>query len=265
MNNAYIFDFVMNINNLKREIYCEICRCKLANPIILPCGSFICERHIQIDKIKQLNKKFKCELCNKTHIIPEEGFPTNKLVSKAVWLIDSLEMGDTFRDSIKACENIENLHRKFDNLKADPSFFIHEYFNAIKNQMDLHKETIVGEIDRIHRELIDEIESREKECKAENEKSLLLFPAELIKESKEKLKRWHLNQLTPNFKNQVKWKEIQFLAIKEQRRLEAKLVEQHDFLLLNNNYQFVPQKWFTKQDFGTLNIQEKQVILLQFN
>ena len=255
----------MNLNNLKREIYCEICRCKLANPVILPCGSFVCEVHIQIDKIKQLNKKFKCELCNKTHIIPEEGFPKNKLVTKAVWLIDSFEMGDTFRASIKACETIENLHRKFDNLKADPSFFIHEYFNAIKNEIDLHKEATIGEIERIHRELIDEIETKEKECKQANDKNLQSFPTELIRESKEKLKRWHLNHLAPNFRNEVIWKEIHFLASKEQRRLEAKLIEQQDVLLLNKNYQFVKQKWFTRKDFGALNIQEKQVILPTLN
>jgi len=52
-----------------------------------------------------------------------------------------------------------------EDLTTDPDNFIYEYFNDIRNQVDLRRETLKQQIDEISDDIIDSINKTEHECK----------------------------------------------------------------------------------------------------
>ena len=69
------------MNNFNYLCVCELedCQLFLENPIILPCGSAICEEHLE-----NCEEKYFCTICDKEHPVPEDGFPINKFAQKTI-------------------------------------------------------------------------------------------------------------------------------------------------------------------------------------
>ncbi|CAF1136902.1 unnamed protein product, partial [Brachionus calyciflorus] len=108
------------------SLKCRICKQIFIEPKFLPCGESAC--------LKCLPKldKFECLFCNEIHIVPQNGFTTNKILSK---LLDNLnsKMIDK-KDYAKELEKqIEQLNLKKNSFELE----IIEHFKSIINEIDI--------------------------------------------------------------------------------------------------------------------------------
>ncbi|RNA30138.1 hypothetical protein BpHYR1_000728 [Brachionus plicatilis] len=101
------------MSTLKSIFECKICHGPLSECVILPCGETICRKHSH--SIQDLY----CPSCKKTHQVPKDGFPLNKLVNLLFETdIQNLDMGGKFRAAEESCSKLENSIEMFNNLKS---------------------------------------------------------------------------------------------------------------------------------------------------
>ena len=64
------------------HLKCKRCYIKFDDPRILPCGKTVCQSCIQeiLESENKNDNSFTCSMCQKSHIIPEDGFPINELI-----------------------------------------------------------------------------------------------------------------------------------------------------------------------------------------
>ena len=248
----------MNIKSLNSEILCQICGKLFDNPIILPCEANSCSAHFKIvDDLDDNKKAIKCILCGNSHAMPTGGFPRNLFLAKAIESnIDSFNIGKKFQAAIDACLTMKRLIEQFENLKEDSDLYIHEYFNEIKNKIDLHKEAQMMILEKSHDKLISQIERIASECKSRDKNA---FPHKVIDNSKSKLEKWLHNLSIPNFDLELEWKEIKLSAEQETIKIAEIYDKYKDFMLLNKEFCFLPSKVDENNFFGQLQIQDNQV------
>jgi hypothetical protein len=156
----------MSKNN-RSAFICDVVGCNkyFKEPIALPCGDTICKEHLN-----NLDTTYKCPICDEEFIIPDEGFRINKKMNDAIkdnthltgqhkqvkYLLDQLE------------RMIDNFHK---SNSANPQLYIHEYFAAIRNKIDLHRDQMIESIHKRSEELLNKLNNMEQEC-YQNEQKL---------------------------------------------------------------------------------------------
>jgi hypothetical protein len=151
------------INNV---LICKICDNKMVDPRILPCGSTLCQRCV--DLIADTDKKrIKCQNCAKIHEIPDEGFCDNQIVkemlkceAKEVSRSNQIEEFKEFLDVLdKTKQSIES------TLECGDAT-IRDHCDKVRNDMQLAIEQAHAKLDEFHKDFMDEIDTHEKECQA---------------------------------------------------------------------------------------------------
>ena len=138
-------------------ITCEFNNCNLIyeNPITLPCGNTLCQSHLN-----NYNLQFVCCFCQKEHFIPQYGFGVNKAIMK---MIDSFNQSNPIRKIIK--ESYEHLNQSIKEYEdIDPDVYVYEYFGEIRNQVDLHREELISNINARYDEIINQLKEKEQKC-----------------------------------------------------------------------------------------------------
>ena len=143
------------------KLKCKVCIKFYLNPVTLPCKCIICSHHIK-EQTKNINEKYKCDLCEMKHEIPKHGFPAN------IEIIDMLKLNLHVDDKTKlANELIDQLDKVIKDLKLmnDPENFIFDYISETKNKLDLRRERLKSKIDEIFDGMIKKVNEYDKECK----------------------------------------------------------------------------------------------------
>ena len=161
-----------------KEIYtCDHKDCKkyLVNPIALPCGHSICQKHISSSDIKKL----KCDTCNKVHLVPEEGFQINLKLSNIINY--NLHLNGKHKEVKEMFDklNIDILNIKKSEL-ANPDVYLNDYFSNLKTQVDVHRDELIKEIKSKSDELIRKLNELQEECK-ENKSKLEAIDLDCLK------------------------------------------------------------------------------------
>jgi hypothetical protein len=146
------------MNNFKYLCICELKTCQLflKNPVMLPCGSTICKEHVE-----SFTNKYSCTLCDKDHVIPEEGFPINKFADKTIK--GSFHFNELQKKIIDSYEKLEDIIKEHDSLNSEN--IIYEYFLNLRNQVDLHREQLIEEINKRSEEIIKQLKEMEIKSK----------------------------------------------------------------------------------------------------
>jgi WD40 repeat protein len=160
------------------QIYvCKYSNCKkyYDTPIILPCFFCACKHHI--DKLfikKDGHDKFECQFCDEIHEIPENGFQVNLSLMNAIER--NLHLSDKYRLVMKKLKELESLVNDIDLDKVliDPECFIYDYFQDLRNKIDLQRETLILEINNMSHKMIEQLQQYEKEYKKHYEEKLRL-------------------------------------------------------------------------------------------
>jgi hypothetical protein len=155
------------IDKLKELFNCNICNQLLKNLIILPCNETICFNCLnELKPFLAESKVFKCSLCDKDHIEPDDGFAKDKKTQLLLDLhIDQINFYNMF-PKFEECKNqLHDLNEKLKeicSIQKDPSNFIYNYFEKIINQIDIHREKLIEEINLYSDVTIKKIKNIEK-------------------------------------------------------------------------------------------------------
>lgn len=157
--------------DMENPLDCNICNAILKEPVILPCGHTICKLH-EIDrrvKSEQETHSLHCRICNLSHSIPMNGFPSNRAIETLLHRkLQSIDLGDEHAKALKYCKEFENALNKIRQAKQDPEMEIHSIIADLKNKIDLNREERKKKIDDEAQLLIDELDELERTCKANN-------------------------------------------------------------------------------------------------
>jgi WD40 repeat protein len=151
------------------QIYiCKYNNCKkyYETPVILPCRTITCKQHIDKFFIKKDGRdKFECEFCDEIHVIPKNGFNINHSLMNA--MERNLHLTGKYRLVMQRLKELESLIADIDlsNLLNDPECFIYDYFQDLRNKIDLQRETLIMEIHKFSDKMISQLELSEKEYK----------------------------------------------------------------------------------------------------
>ena len=149
--------------NIKEKLTCNYCNEIYKQPVTLACGDTICIEHI--DKIisSDSGKRLICPICNQEHV--NQNHSVNKLVEALLQIeIHKFELDPKYELIFN------NMKREIQNLEKvlkDPENFIYEEINELKRQVDLDRENLKSEIDELADDLIQQLESHEKQFKAD--------------------------------------------------------------------------------------------------
>ena len=137
------------------------CLVRLDDPRMLPCGDTICS--LCQSTIHVSNKQFKCVLCKKTHSMPDEGLPVNKMALNFLLL----QPTEVYRGPYVALLSKEL--KKMQTNITSLSFGINSGIDKIKeecielrNQTQLATEQAIELINEFSDELIAEIDQFER-------------------------------------------------------------------------------------------------------
>ena len=140
----------------------ESCQLFLENPIVLPCGTTICNNHLDnIDNI------YNCLNCNQTHEIPVNGFPINNALMSVIKNANHLNQTQKI-----AFESFNKLNDKYlEHKSMNSESLIDDYYSKIRNKVDLHRELLIEEINKKSDQILMKLTDLENKCK-ENSKNL---------------------------------------------------------------------------------------------
>jgi hypothetical protein len=178
---------------------CEYCDELLTgSPVVLSCcDATICSEHIQFKEVKVNDTKtiqvYVCELCQCSHNMKNKRFPINKVVERLLKIeLDKISLGDGYIKVVEEIENLEWSFNKLNGLIQDPKNYIYEYVSNVKRDVDLRKEKLKAEIDKICAGMIAKLDKYQQEC-YENSESLKLKEKndEIINEIQAKLDEWN--------------------------------------------------------------------------
>lgn len=222
------------MDTINEALKCSKCKHVLSEPVALPCGELICDKHV--------NKKithFYCLECDLDHpfLYPGGFFRVKALEKILSTKIDKCDFSGEYSRAYKSCKNLEQALFEFDKFRSDPYNHIYEAIIEIRNEVELKRETIKletttatasadGEVDEKAEALINEINEFESECKANLEsnefKEKKTKLDQVINVMKQDLSQW-LNELNSVEEDKPKWnmmfdrsqKAIKLLALKE--------------------------------------------------
>ncbi len=152
------------ITNLLKCNQCDGKFTEYDQPRSLPCGKIVCNNCVLKIEKEATNKKFKCPICSKHHVIPEEGFVFNELAyhlvtSKPTQIWRGKKYEKLKINLIKIESLINELKLNFEN-GADQ---VKEYCQEQRRLVQLATEKKIQELQTINEKLIKEIDEFETE------------------------------------------------------------------------------------------------------
>ncbi|CAF0955677.1 unnamed protein product [Brachionus calyciflorus] len=141
------------------SLICPYCNKYLDEPKVLPCGENACS------KCLPETGNFNCLLCSESHSVSTNGYPINKILSKALENTIKSEKLDNKAQSFMV--NIEDTEKKLSELKlkmVQLEAEVVQNCNSIINEIDLTAEDKINQINNIREDLIKEVKEYQDRC-----------------------------------------------------------------------------------------------------
>ena len=154
------------MESLLKPIQCTKCFEQLKNPVLLPCGNAICEKH-QNEEERDDNNSVYCSVCDLHHDIPNGGFVRMLALEKLIeQKIDCIDLGDEYHSAYNKLRDFSDLFERFEKLKNNPSERVYSKISELKSEIDLRREELKNKIDEDALSIIKKLDEYEAECKA---------------------------------------------------------------------------------------------------
>ena len=149
-------------------------------PVVLNCcRQTICAIHLEEINSNGKRKLANCPFC--------ETSRETKIKKNAPIMTFSKK----FEPAIVACRRLDTSLNEFRQLKKDPKCFIFEYVSKLKNQVDLRREEIKLEIEKLSDEMIKKLEDFERECYENVDRTRLMEQSDaFLEETQARLEEW---------------------------------------------------------------------------
>lgn len=146
---------------LKLAINCSECSSFLDKPVTLSCGSSVCLKHLENLK----NQTFACKLCDQDHHIEESYMNVNKGLEILIQAnLKSLNFGPEYDAAVNECNQLQKTINHLETLIHDPSHFIKQAIDKLKNKTELIREEFKLKIDEKAKLIIEQLVDFEKQC-----------------------------------------------------------------------------------------------------
>lgn len=224
---------------------CDLSDCNLylENPITLPCGSTICQEHLN-----KLKDKFLCSICKEDHLIPENGFQINRTLLKMINA--GVHLNETQKNITESFQNLQSVVRKYDLI--DSETLIYDNFYRLRNKVDLHREHLIEEIHKRSNQIIEQLNQHEKDCRAN---MIKLRKVNLEELKNKQLVSWKYKLRKPD----IELNELIFLLDeinKNIENIEHNIEKCESKLLMHKTIEFFP---LDDSSFGELLICENKI------
>ena len=127
----------------------------LKEPVILPCGFSICKQHIH-DLVSNKNEYFRCNSCQQDHSSTQE-YQLN-LTLKHLITEENSHLNGNLLEMRKLLDSFEKTLDEIKIIQNDPANYLYEYVNEQKRKIELQREELKLQIDKISEELIKKID-----------------------------------------------------------------------------------------------------------
>ena len=237
--------------NIKEELTCIHCDEIYKNPITLNCcGDNICKHHIEELISKSALNKFTCPFCNEEH--SNQDFKVNTLIEKLIKReLQGFNLNPKYE---KALEGLKIEIKNLATILNDPENYIDAEINELKRQVDLDRERLKSEMDKLADGLIHQLESFGNRFKTEYKTNVdLEHYNSFVVSSKKQLEEYQkfLGLLSVgNEERDEKSKENEKLIV----NLKLKANELKKKLFLNESISYNPIKNHINKIFGKLVI-----------
>jgi hypothetical protein len=146
--------------NSKLDYECKYCNKILKDPILLPCGLFICNEHTQ-----NITKLTCCKSCSSEHIVPRQGFNLNTELKTQIETLNAhlSEAELSYKHLFSQLQSqLAEMCDDF-NVKCNEfEYFTHEHFAVLECQIELRRENLKSRVDDLSQELLDVVRERKK-------------------------------------------------------------------------------------------------------
>lgn len=147
-------------NNLIKSLICGYCSNRFEHPVILPCGETICKKDLR-DLMKEDEENvIMCYFCSGEHRITKDSLPQNKVITKLM-SETSMELENykfhTYQRAKKLCMLLKHKVEHANKIERNPSDYLDVFFNQLIKQIDSSKENCKHLIDKIHENMIKDL------------------------------------------------------------------------------------------------------------
>jgi hypothetical protein len=240
--------------SLKSEFTCSYCMKIYRKPVILPCNHCLCEEHFKDTDVLKV-KKIQCKTCKQEFALDENEFKPNEIVQNLIE--KEMHLTEAEKAIKKLCEEsldegirLNDEHQDNKSVLMLKSF---EHFQEIRRKIDLQREELKNEIDKIALAMIEQTKEFEmffmKRLEPNREiaseyTTELEFVNEAFREPEALLEL----EKTPI-------ENVQSEIIKELEEFKSRLKEFDEMMnhfFATNSFQ--PNLTFAKDSFGCLNL-----------
>jgi hypothetical protein len=151
-------------NIIENSFYCDLCKQLLVDPVVMPCGKFICKTHL--DNLLLLSKKmnvnqstFICGICQERHLIPNNGFVVNNRIQELLDIhSNKVESNPVFKECEKEIELAKEAMLCAEQLETNSEIYIYNFFEVIKRKVNQRRKSLKLKVDNYSDYMIKLIE-----------------------------------------------------------------------------------------------------------
>jgi hypothetical protein len=224
----------------------KCCECSfiIQNPVILPCGKSICQKHVTKNIVH-------CRSCNEIHPVPENGFSFNQ----AIQLLLDINLGK-YKQAKKACDTFRTAIDELERIKKEPTSQIEKSIDELKVNVQSSGDKLIKEIKLKRQRIMLDLDAYKQECIDWSRSEELRLKVEM-KLKKKKLKLDYLMAELNNV-DENKWEPILYRGESETRRTNEVISDFKRILLLNKLDDYNEK---IKKVFQVYNVTERLLIL----
>ena len=143
----------------KVDFTCLICSKIYKSPFSLPCGDTICEEHLKEPEVLKHNS-FKCQSCGEVFEVKNnQMIRSNKallmLIQNERFLSDEEKLKKKCLE--RSIQNFSQLNEQLQTSKNMIDLECHNHFQEMRRKIDVQREELKDQIDKISLAMIDQI------------------------------------------------------------------------------------------------------------
>lgn len=211
-------------------ILCDYCKSVLDDPVYIPCGFNVCQKHVNGSSSSEAMPQSKpCTFCGKTHLDP---YVRNQKLADLINLLNIAK---------QSCTHLTARLNSYTSLKFKPLDFINSHFQKLEQQVDFEaaklKNHLLNQVDTARGACLKEVSELREKCVS----SLEVKPsAEFLNELNEansKLAKFTEFLQTNKISEDI-WDNIVQQTKQLDKEISDKIRNLQNIYLLNANYRF---------------------------
>ena len=241
------------LDQIKCLFNCNKCQAILEEPITLSCGNTVCKKHLQ--ESLNVENVIGCSLCQKKHIVPEDGFLINKIIQNGLEIeLNKLKLNPIFDSCKKALGDTKESAANVQKIRDNQEIYIKQYFDGIREQVESRQNSLKDQIDKYSAEIKQSIEKSESTC-IQLAKEVNKLTNEIDKSNDELFKlqenfgTFEINDKKfQDIKNSAEFLNLNFINV---------FSEYKESLFLNKKYEFLFDDMEIKGVVGKFSVKDK--------